>query len=82
MGATVFDVANYYLANTKNVTNKKLQKLVFYAYSWHLVLSNDNVEHLSTRLFENKLRHGYMAHHILNCIINTSRIVIKNIYQY
>ena len=52
--ATVYDVANYYLANTKGMTNKKLQKMVFYAYAWHLTLSNDNVDELDTRLFENK----------------------------
>ena len=52
--ATVFDVANWFLANTSDVTNKKLQKLTYYAYSWHLTLSNDSPDDLSVRLFPNK----------------------------
>ena len=50
----VFDVANWYLANLDNITNKKLQKLVYYAYSWHLVLNNPSIERLDCRFFENK----------------------------
>lgn len=53
MGATVFDVANYYLANSDNITPKKLQKMVYYAYAWHLTLSNDDIHHLTNRLFDN-----------------------------
>jgi len=41
---TALDVANYflYLANINNqdLTNKKLQKLVYYAQAWSLVLNN------------------------------------------
>lgn len=51
---TVNDVANWFLANMENVTNKKLQKLAYYAYSWHLVLNNDIVERLDVKLFDNK----------------------------
>ena len=38
---TVYDVANWFLANVENVTNKKLQKLVYYAYAWFLVFNNE-----------------------------------------
>ena len=54
MGPTVYEVANYYLANTASVTNKKLQKMVFYAYAWHLTLNNEDVSDLSIRFFDNK----------------------------
>lgn len=50
---TVFDVANYYLANGNKMTNKKLQKMVYYAYAWHLTLSNESADDLNARLFEN-----------------------------
>ena len=51
--ASVFDVAKYFLANGKDITNKKLQKLVYYAYAWHLVLANDYFDDSAIRLFNN-----------------------------
>lgn len=51
---TVRDVANWFLTNMEDITNKKLQKLVYYAYSWHLVLNNESAEPLDVKLFENK----------------------------
>lgn len=51
---TVFDIANWFLRNVKDITNKKLQKLVYYAYSWHLVFNNESVDDLSIRLFDSK----------------------------
>lgn len=41
---TVYDIANWFLSNLENVTNKKLQKLVYYAYSWYLVFNNESAE--------------------------------------
>lgn len=38
---TIYDVANWFLSNVENVANKKLQKLVYYAYSWFLVFNNE-----------------------------------------
>lgn len=36
---SVLDVAKYFLSqNDENMTHKKLQKLCYYAYSWHLAL--------------------------------------------
>ncbi len=34
-------IVNYILRNI-SATNKKLQKLVYYAYAWYIVLNNDN----------------------------------------
>lgn len=50
---TVFDIADWFLANAKEVTNKKLQKLVYYAYSWYLVFNNESVDTLENRFFTN-----------------------------
>lgn len=50
----VDDIANWFLNKLPNITNKKLQKLVYYAYSWYLVLNNESTEKLDLKLFENK----------------------------
>ena len=34
-------VADYFLSKS-SMTHKKLQKLVYYAYSWYIVINNDN----------------------------------------
>lgn len=51
---TVYDIANWFLSNLENVTNKKLQKLVYYAYSWYLVFNNESADNIELRFFENK----------------------------
>lgn len=51
---TVQNVANWFLNRIPNITNKKLQKLVYYAYSWYLVLNNEEVDKLELKFFENK----------------------------
>jgi uncharacterized phage-associated protein len=44
---TASDVANYFLylanINNKDLTNKKLQKLIYYAQAWFLVLNDRNL---------------------------------------
>lgn len=50
----VEDVAEWFILNVENVTNKKLQKLVYYAYSWYLTLFNEDKNHLENRLFSVK----------------------------
>ena len=51
---TVYDVANWFLSKSHDITNKELHKLAYYAYSWYLVFNNESVEDLSNRFFENK----------------------------
>ena len=51
---TVYDIANWFLSNLENVTNKKLQKLVYYAYSWYLVFNNESADNIEWRFFENR----------------------------
>lgn len=38
---TIFDVANYFLS-IESMTNKKLQKLCYYAQAWHCAFNNAN----------------------------------------
>ncbi|MBO5142951.1 MAG: DUF4065 domain-containing protein [Clostridia bacterium] len=48
---TVFDVANFFSAK-EEMSRKKLQKLVYYAYAWFLALNNEDKDNISVRLFE------------------------------
>lgn len=50
---TVYNIADWFIQKIPNMTNKKLQKLVYYAYAWHLVIYNDSVDMIHSRLFEN-----------------------------
>lgn len=57
------------MRNIDDITNKKLQKLVYYAYSWHLVFNNESVNDLSIKLFENKFEawvHGAVVPELYN----------------
>lgn len=48
---TVFDIANYFLSKD-NLTPKKLQKLVYYAYAWFIALNNEDVNEVANVLFD------------------------------
>lgn len=48
---TVFDIADWFLAHGKNITNKKLQKLVYYAYAWYIALYNESRDNIVHRFF-------------------------------
>lgn len=49
---TIYDVANWFLANVEDVTNKKLQKLVYYAYAWFLVFYNETAKNIEVKFFD------------------------------
>lgn len=49
----VFDVANWFISKG-DISPKKLQKLVYYAYAWYLTLMNDSDDELNNRLFEER----------------------------
>lgn len=51
---TVFDIANYFLSK-ESMSHKKLQKLVYYAYSWILALLNESGNDLQFHLFNNRI---------------------------
>lgn len=51
---TVFEIADFFLSK-ESMTPKKIQKLVYYAYSWTLALLNDDVNDLRVKLFDNRI---------------------------
>ena len=44
-------IANYFLTK-KDLTQKKIQKLVYYAYSWFITLNNDSADNITNVLFD------------------------------
>ena len=50
MSYQIEDVVNWFLAK-EEMTPKKLQKILYYAYSWYLTMQNDNIDQLEDRLF-------------------------------
>lgn len=52
---SIFDVADWFLSK-EPMTNKKLQKLCYYAYSWFIYLYNDDRENIENRLFDDKFQ--------------------------
>ena len=46
------EIESWFLNNSENVTNKKLQKLLYYAYSWFLVSFNETSEDLELKFFD------------------------------
>lgn len=51
----VQSVVNYYLSK-EAMTHKKLQKILYYAYSWFLVLENEDLNEETERLFDEKFQ--------------------------
>ncbi len=49
----IYEVADWFLSK-EPMTQKKLQKLVYYAYAWFLVLRNESIDELEHRLFDQK----------------------------
>ncbi len=52
---TVLDIAKYFVESGVFLNHKKLQKMVYYAYSWYLVKNNTSVNNIKNRLFENRI---------------------------
>lgn len=48
---TAFDIADFFLSKD-NLTQKKLQKLVYYAYAWFIALNNENENEITNVLFD------------------------------
>lgn len=66
---TIYDVANWFLHNVENVTNKKLQKLTYYAYAWFLVFNNETTEHIDLKFFDARFEawvHGAVCPELYN----------------
>lgn len=52
MSYTTKEVIDWYLAK-ESMTQKKLQKILYYAYAWYLTLQNEDQDHLDQKLFKN-----------------------------
>ena len=50
----VYQVANWFLKQ-ESLSPKKLQQLVYYAYSWTLVLLNESENSLTNKLFDERI---------------------------
>lgn len=50
---SIDDVSNYFLAKTE-MTPKKLQKILYFAYSWYLAFMNESKDKLNIRLFDSR----------------------------
>ena len=50
---TAIMIAKYFLTK-ESMTQKKLQKLVYYAYAWYIVSFNNNVNRIKHLLFIEK----------------------------
>ena len=48
---TVYDIAHWMINHATGVTNKKLQKLAYYAYAWFIALNNESKDAIENRLF-------------------------------
>ena len=51
----VLDIAKYFVNSGILLSHKKLQKLVYYAYSWYLVKNNKSGNNLNNRLFNSRI---------------------------
>lgn len=63
---TIYDIADYYLAK-EAMTPKKLQKILYYAYSWFLTLENEPDQGLTNKLFNEQFEawvHGPVNYEI------------------
>lgn len=66
---TVYNIADWFLKNVENVTNKKLQKLVYYAYAWFLVFYNETSENITAKLCDARFEawvHGAVCPKLYN----------------
>lgn len=64
--STIDNVADWFLAKAP-MSPKKLQKMLYYAYSWTLSLTNDDSSNLQNRLFDDEFEawvHGPVNRHI------------------
>lgn len=50
----VMKVVNWFLSQ-ESMTQKKIQKMVYYAYAWTLTIMNNSVDNLQFRLFDDPI---------------------------
>lgn len=52
---TAQQVADWFLSKKGEMSPKKIQKLVYYAYSWYLTIKNEPTQEIRNRLFDEKI---------------------------
>ena len=62
MSMTIESMANVILNNCDNVSNKKLQKLSYYVYAWHLVVCDKKISDVRFEAWE----HGPVCRRLYN----------------
>lgn len=55
MSRKIINVASFFLNKDPNMTHKKLQKLVYYAYAWYIIENNDDCFNISNKLFDDEI---------------------------
>lgn len=77
---TILDIAHFFSAK-KSMSNKKLQKLSYYAYAWYIALNNECGDNIQNRLCENTTFeawvHGPVCRRLWNSILTNYGIVEK-----
>ena len=48
----IIDIAKYFLNKNNNLTDKQVQKLVYYAYCWYIVSKNNDANKIDNKLFQ------------------------------
>ncbi len=48
----IIDIAKYFLSKNNDLTDKQVQKLVYYAYSWYIVANNESSDNIKNKLFQ------------------------------
>ncbi len=80
MKLEVFDVANFFRSK-EQMTHKKLQKLVYYAYAWYIALYNEDKGNIQNKLCENTVFeawvHGPVCRKLYDSFSNNYGMVDK-----
>lgn len=75
------DVANYIISKGEfNFTPKKVQKIMYYAYSLYLIKYNDEYSEEMNKLFDGEFeawKHGPVNRMVYNYIKNTSMLELR-----
>lgn len=78
----ILEVAKYFYSKNIQLTDKQIQKLVYYAYSWYIVQYNDDPQNINNRLFEQHPEawvHGPVFRHLYNQMNNNRIILLENL---
>lgn len=78
----IFEVARYFYSKNAELTDKQIQKLVYYAYSWYIVKHNSQSDSIYNRLFEQHPEawvHGPVFRDLYNEMYHNRKIFYENL---